>query len=50
MEKLCGKIYANLNAIASDLKWLQENSLIGVNSFAAITVLVNRHDKSPFLQ
>ncbi|MEH2160094.1 MAG: AAA family ATPase [Nostoc sp.] len=34
MGKLCGQIYANENAIASDLNWLQENSLIGVNTIA----------------
>lgn len=32
MGKLCGQIYANKNAIASDLDWLQQNSLIGVNT------------------
>ncbi|MDF5706670.1 MAG: WYL domain-containing protein [Nostoc sp. S4] len=51
MEKLCGKIYANQNAIAADLNWLQENSLIGVNGIGSpITVLVKRRDKSPSLQ
>ncbi|MEH2334953.1 WYL domain-containing protein [Nostoc sp.] len=34
MDKLCGTIYANKNAIGSDLHWLQQNSLIGANSIA----------------
>ncbi len=55
MEKLCGKIYANKNAIASDLYWLQENSLIGVNAIACSPItgldkLTKRRDKSPSLQ
>ncbi|MEH1885525.1 MULTISPECIES: WYL domain-containing protein [unclassified Nostoc] len=34
MDKLCGTTYANKNAIEFDLHWLQQNSLIGVNSIA----------------
>lgn len=34
MGKLCGTIYANSQAIASDLDWLQQNSLIGANTIA----------------
>lgn len=34
MDKLCGNIYADTQAIASDLHWLQQNSLIGVNAVA----------------
>ncbi|KOP26840.1 kinase [Hapalosiphon sp. MRB220] len=32
MSKLCGNIYADAVAIASDLHWLQQNSLIGINT------------------
>ncbi|WP_244329317.1 hypothetical protein [Tolypothrix sp. PCC 7910] len=32
MSKLCGNIYADVWAIASDLGWLQQNSLIGINT------------------
>lgn len=32
--KLCGTIYADAGAIASDLDWLKQNSLIGVNTIA----------------
>ncbi|MBW4642442.1 MAG: hypothetical protein KME23_05430 [Goleter apudmare HA4340-LM2] len=32
MGKLCGNIYADAQAIASDLHWLQQNLLIGVNA------------------
>ncbi len=31
MGKLCGKIYADRDAIASDLNWLQQNGLIGAD-------------------
>lgn len=51
MGKLCGKIYANENAIASDLNWLQQNSLIGVNTIAdGIINGKRRSDESSFLQ
>ncbi|MEH1793490.1 WYL domain-containing protein [Nostoc sp.] len=51
MGKLCGQIYANENAIASDLDWLQQNSLIGVNTivYGAINGR-RRRDESPSLQ
>ncbi|MBD2440814.1 WYL domain-containing protein [Nostoc sp. FACHB-110] len=39
MGKLCGEIYADCQAIASDLDWLEQNSLIGNHSFsAAVTI------------
>lgn len=34
MSQLCGNIYADEKAIASDLLWLQQNSLIGVNTIS----------------
>ncbi|MEH2131115.1 MAG: WYL domain-containing protein [Nostoc sp.] len=39
MDKLCGRIYANEKAIASDLHWLQQNSLVGVNSIASFSTI-----------
>lgn len=33
--KLCGTIYADAGAIASDLDWLQQNLLIGANTIAS---------------
>ncbi|GAB1543357.1 hypothetical protein NUACC21_60310 [Scytonema sp. NUACC21] len=39
MERLCGKIYSDKNAIASDLRWLEQNSLIGVNTIPASPLL-----------
>ena len=33
---LCGNIYADEQAIASDLLWLQENCLIGVNTISSL--------------
>lgn len=35
MGKLCGTIYANSQAIASDLDWLRQNSLIGTYTIAS---------------
>ncbi len=35
MSRLHGNIYADETAIASDLLWLQQNSLIGVNSISS---------------
>jgi predicted kinase len=35
MGKLCGGIYADQKAIASDLHWLQENALIGINGISS---------------
>ncbi len=32
MAKLCGQIYADENAIAADLQWLQQNALIAANT------------------
>ncbi|UKO99161.1 WYL domain-containing protein [Nostoc sp. UHCC 0870] len=32
--KFCGQIYADAGAIAFDLEWLEQNSLIGVNTIA----------------
>lgn len=32
MGKLCGGIYAERDAIASDLHWLEQNALIGINT------------------
>ncbi|MEH2393496.1 MAG: ATP-binding protein [Nostoc sp.] len=42
MAKLCGKIYADQNAIASDLDWLQQNSLIGVNTIGNLENLSSK--------
>ncbi|AFZ26264.1 putative kinase [Cylindrospermum stagnale PCC 7417] len=36
MAKLCGNIYADENAVASDLLWLKQNSLIGVNTISSL--------------
>jgi predicted kinase len=36
MGKLCGRIYADKDAIALDLDWLQQNGLIGNGTYASI--------------
>ncbi|MCG6133963.1 MAG: WYL domain-containing protein [Nostoc sp. LLA-1] len=35
MSQLCGKIYANESALATDLLWLQQNSFVGINTISA---------------
>ncbi len=39
MSRICGNIYADANAIAKDLLWLQENFFIGVNTISSVSHL-----------
>ncbi|BAZ33844.1 hypothetical protein NIES4074_63580 (plasmid) [Cylindrospermum sp. NIES-4074] len=54
MGKLCGNIYADAQAIASDLLWLEQNSLIGANTipnshFLGVASSPSPHDSiAPF--
>ncbi|MEH1979424.1 MAG: ATP-binding protein [Nostoc sp.] len=44
--KLCGTIYADAGAIASDLDWLQQNSLLGANTIAWCSPITSPLDLS----
>ncbi|MBD2440574.1 WYL domain-containing protein [Nostoc sp. FACHB-110] len=46
MGKLYGQIYANAREIASDLDWLQQNSLLGTHTFSTCSLTFTQLDKS----
>ncbi|MBD2302804.1 WYL domain-containing protein [Nostoc sp. FACHB-190] len=46
MGKVCGHIYADTGAIASDLNWLEQNSLIGTDSFSTSSLIFTPLGKS----
>jgi len=47
--KLCGEVYANEQAIARDLLWLEENSLIGVNTLSSSSHLPISPSPTPLM-
>ncbi|MBC1278408.1 WYL domain-containing protein [Nostoc sp. UCD121] len=46
MRKLYGTVYGELQAIASDLDWLQQNSIIGFNSITPSSPIIPSPDQS----